>query len=206
MEIQLENVAKKFNKEWIFKGVTLRIPPKSSVAVTGPNGSGKSTLLQVISGNLLLTNGSIIYTVDGLGIEADQIYKYLSMVAPALSLPEDFTLQEFISFHFKFKKLKNGFDILELPSILKLEKATNKYIKNFSTGMKQRLKLGIAFYADTPLLLLDEPATNLDTNGIDWYLSEIEKIIKEKLIFVCSNRKDEYSFCNSHINILEYKN
>ena len=71
--------------------------------------------------------------------------------------------------------------------------------------MKQRLKLGVAFYADTPLLLLDEPATNLDTMGFDWYLSEIEKVLDDKMIFVCSNRKDEYSFCKKYIDILDYK-
>ena len=127
------------------------------------------------------------------------------MVAPALSLPEDFTLKEFVKFHFKFKRLKPGQDINELPDIFKLEKAKNKYIKNFSTGMKQRLKLGVALYADTPILLLDEPATNLDTMGFDWYLSEIEKVLDDKMIFVCSNRKDEYSFCKKYIDILDYK-
>ncbi len=206
MEIQLENVAKKFNKEWIFKHINLQFSQKDVVAITGPNGSGKSTLLQVISGSLLHTEGNIMYQHAGEDIAEDQIYKFLSLVAPALSLPEDFTLQEFIEFHFKFKKLKDGYQIDDLPTIFRLEKAKSKFIKNFSTGMKQRLKLGVAFYADTPLLLLDEPATNLDTHGFDWYLEEIQKVVKEKMIFVCSNRKDEYEFCDKFIHILDYKN
>jgi ABC-type multidrug transport system ATPase subunit len=89
---------------------------------------------------------------------------------------------------------------------MRLPEAAHKYIKNFSTGMKQRVKLGIAFYSDTPLLLLDEPATNLDSGGFEWYLEEIQKVVNEKLIIVCSNRKDEYSFCNNFIDILAYKN
>lgn len=206
MEIQLENVAKKFNREWIFKHINLQFSEKDVVAIIGPNGSGKSTLLQVISGSLLYTEGIIHYINDGKGIDSDQVYGLLSMVAPALSLPEDFTLQEFIEFHFKFKQLKNGYEVGDLPSIFRLEKARNKFIKNFSTGMKQRLKLGVAFYADTPLLLLDEPATNLDSSGFDWYLKEIEKVVNEKMIFVCSNRKDEYEFCDNFIHILDYKN
>lgn len=206
MEIQLENVAKKFNKEWVFKHVNLQFSEKDVVAITGPNGSGKSTLLQVISGSLLHTEGVIHYTHNGKNIDSDHVYEFLSMVAPALSLPEDFTLQEFIKFHFKFKQLKDGYEVSDLPSIFRLEKAKNKFIKNFSTGMKQRLKLGVAFYADTPVLLLDEPATNLDVSGFDWYLEEIEKVVKEKMIFVCSNRKDEYEFCDKFIHILDYKN
>ena len=206
MDIQLENVAKKFNKEWIFSKVNIKLSQTDTVAIIGPNGSGKSTLLQVISGGLLQTKGNIEYVHVGESIAPDNIYKYLSLVAPSLSLPEDFTLEEFIDFHFKFKKLKEGHDIKELPDIFKLGKATAKFIKNFSTGMKQRLKLGIAFYADTPLLLLDEPATNLDSSGFDWYIEEMEKVIHKKMIFVCSNRKDEYEFCKKYINILDYKN
>ncbi len=206
MEIQLKDVAKKFNKEWIFKHVNLKLNQADIIAITGPNGSGKSTLLQVIAGSLLQTAGTIHYTSGQNPIDPDSIYKYLSLVAPAMSLPEDFTLQEFLAFHFKFKQLKSDIELSELPGIFRLEKAKDKYIKNFSTGMKQRLKLGIAFYADTPLLLLDEPATNLDASGFSWYIEEIDKVLKEKLIFVCSNRKEEFEFCKKFIDILDYKN
>jgi ABC-type multidrug transport system ATPase subunit len=205
MEIQLKNVAKKFNREWIFKNVSLDISHADVTAITGPNGSGKSTLLQIISGSLLHTEGDLKYLHDGAEIKSDDIYKFLSLVAPAMSLPEDFTLKEFLSFHFKFKKLKSGYQLDELPEIFRLENAIDKYIKNFSTGMKQRVKLGVAFYADAPMLLLDEPATNLDKSGFDWYLEEIHKVMQEKMIFVCSNRQDEYSFCSNFIDILAYK-
>jgi ABC-type multidrug transport system ATPase subunit len=205
MDIHIENVAKKYNKEWIFRNVNIKISHQQSTAITGPNGSGKSTLLQIIAGSLLQTEGNIKYQHEGAEIKPEHIYKYLSLVAPAMALPEDFTLREFIDFHFKFKKLKNNISPVDLPAIFKLEKALNKYIKNFSTGMKQRVKLGVAFYTDTPMLLLDEPATNLDKAGIDWYMEEVEKVIEEKMIFVCSNRKDEYSFCSNFIDILAYK-
>ena len=205
MEIRLEHVAKKFNKEWIFSNINLNLSSGDTVAVIGPNGSGKSTLLQVIAGNLLLTKGETHYIHNGNLIESDQIYKYLSLVAPSMTLPEDFTLEEFLSFHFKFKKLKSGKLISDLPGIFRLEKSKSKYIKNFSTGMKQRLKLGVALYADSPLLLLDEPATNLDKSGFDWYLEEIEKVVHEKLIIICSNRTEEYSFCEKKVDILDYK-
>lgn len=206
MEIQLQQVAKKFNREWIFRNINLDFDDDEPIAIVGPNGSGKSTLLQLIAGSLLPTSGKIIYRHKSKNIEADHIYQYLSMSAPALSLPEDFTLSEFLVFHFKFKKLKDGYHLNELPAIFMLESAKDKYIKNFSTGMKQRVKLGIAFYADTPLLLLDEPASNLDAMGIDWYLTEIDKVLKYKKIFVCSNRRDEYPFCKTFIDILEFKN
>ncbi len=206
MEIQLENVAKRFNKEWIFKNLNLSISHTNAIGITGPNGSGKSTLLQIIAGNLLQSKGKITYKLQDDIIESEHIYKHLSFVAPAMSLPENFTLGEFISFHFKFKKLKEGYHNNDLPAIFNLNSAKDKFIKNFSTGMKQRLKLGIAFYADSSLLLLDEPSSNLDSKGFEWYLKEMDKVLEEKLIFVCSNRKEEYNFCNKFINILDYKN
>ncbi|NJN25542.1 MAG: ATP-binding cassette domain-containing protein [Cyclobacteriaceae bacterium] len=205
MEIQLEQVAKKFNKEWIFRNINFTLSESQPTAIIGPNGSGKSTLLQVIAGSMIPTSGRLHYRHANKQISADQIYQYISMAAPSMALPEDFTLGEFLAFHFKFKTLKSGYHLDDLPDIFRLEQARDKYIKNFSTGMKQRLKLGVAFYADTPLLLLDEPLSNLDHMGIAWYLEEIDKVLKEKMIFVCSNRMDEYPFCKTFIDILEFK-
>jgi len=205
MEIHIENVSKKYNKEWIFKNININIPHNQTTAITGPNGSGKSTLLQIIAGSILQTEGALKYQHNGNEIKPDDIYRYISLVAPAMSLPEDFTLKEFLAFHFKFKRLNAGISLDDLPFIMKLDNALNKYLKNFSTGMRQRVKLGAAFYTDTPLLLLDEPATNLDKAGMDWYQEEVEKVIQKKMIFVCSNRPDEYSFCSNFIDILAYK-
>ena len=98
MDIHLENVAKKFNKEWVFKNVNLNISQNQSTAITGPNGSGKSTLLQIIAGSLLQTEGKVIYRHQGDEIRPDSVYKYLSLVATAMALPGDFTLHEFLAF------------------------------------------------------------------------------------------------------------
>jgi len=205
MEISLNSVSRRFNKEWIFRNISQTFTGKSSVAIIGPNGSGKSTLLQLIAGSLLPTKGDVSYTIYQKSIAPDQIYRFISLVAPALGLPEDFTLLEFLHFHFQFKNLKAGYTIQELPALFQLENARDKYIKNYSTGMKQRVKLGVALYAETPLLLLDEPATNLDKKGFDWYVQEIDKVDGEKMVFVCSNRTEEYTFCNTVLNIMDYK-
>ncbi len=205
MEVSLNNVSRKFNKEWIFRNINQTFRLENCVAIVGPNGSGKTTLLQLIAGSLLPTRGELHYTIHQKPIASDQIYRHIALVAPALGLPEDFTLMEFLDFHFQFKKLKSGFMTNELPRLFQLESARDKYIKNFSTGMKQRLKLGVALYADVPLLLLDEPATNLDKKGFEWYVQEIDKVIGEKMVFVCSNRTEEYTFCNTILDIMDYK-
>lgn len=205
MTISLEKVGKRFNREWIFRKLDLNVTASAAVAITGPNGSGKSTLLQVIAGNLLASEGLVKYHNGLREVPPDQFYQYLSFAAPYLDIIEDFTLEEFLKFHFKFKKLRNGVECKELPEMLQLANAATKPIKNFSTGMRQRVKLGICFYSDCPILLLDEPATNLDKRGVDWYISEIEKIKDQRLIFVSSNVEAEYAFCREKINILDYK-
>ncbi len=205
MELHLNSVSRKFNKEWIFRDITRSFLQKDIVAITGPNGSGKTTLLQIIAGSLIPTSGQVIHRYHQKEITADLVYMHLSMVTPALELPEDFTLMEFLNFHFTLKGIKLGYAINDLPEVFQLGKARDKYIRNFSTGMKQRLKLGVALYSDTPLLLLDEPATNLDRSGFEWYLKEIDKVLHEKMIFVCSNRTDEYPFCTSFLDIMEFK-
>ncbi len=205
MTISLEDISKRFNREWIFRNINLTLQHNTSVAITGPNGSGKSTLLQIISGNLLPSKGKVIYTENGKVIDEDKMYQYLTYCAPYLDIIEEFTLEEFLAFHFKFKNINDNIEIKELPEKLQLQHAKSKKIKDYSTGMRQRVKLGICFYGDTPLILLDEPTTNLDHNGIDWYLKHIEMIKKERTIMVSSNSEVEFSFCQEKIEISDFK-
>jgi ABC-type multidrug transport system ATPase subunit len=201
MKIHAENLGKRFNKEWIFKNLSLDFQINNAYAITGPNGSGKSTLLQVLSGMMPLSEGTIRYSDQKKVISPDDIFKYLSIAAPYMELIEEFTLLEQVEFHSKFKKLKNEVSASELISIMHLESSKDKEIRFFSSGMKMRLKLGLAFHSDTPILLLDEPTSNLDTKGIEWYQKEIKKNLKDRLVIICSNQKAEYECCEKIIDL-----
>src|SRR5690606_14006845 len=98
-----------------------------------------------------------------------------------------------------------GWSIDRLIQLLDLEKSANKEIRYFSSGMKQRTKLVLACCADTPLLFLDEPTSNLDTQGIDWYHQLIDDFSKDRLLVICSNQLAEYSFCRNQLQISNYK-
>lgn len=204
MQIVLENLGRRFNKEWIFKGISHTFSQGQQYAILGPNGSGKSTLLSVLLGSLTPSEGKISY-INGKEILPENIFNYISLAAPYLDLIEEFTLQETIDFHFKFKNYQAGFDAAAVLDLLALSKAEDKPLKYFSSGMKQRTKLALAFCTDTPILVLDEPTSNLDTQGTDWYLSLIEKFAKERLVLVGSNQLYEYDFCEHRLNILDYK-
>ncbi|WP_317132160.1 ABC transporter ATP-binding protein [Sphingobacterium phlebotomi] len=176
-------------------------------AILGPNGSGKSTLLKVISGSLAPSEGEIVYeNISTQRILTEGVYQQLTVAAPYMELIEEFTLRELISFHFKFKSYLSGFDLGEVVRILHLEKALDKEIRFFSSGMKQRVKLTLACCSSSNMVLLDEPMSNLDTAGEDWYLSLIERTIgTDRILIIGSNQEKEYAFCDEQINITSYK-
>lgn len=207
MHIQLTNIGKRYNYEWIFKGIHTEFTPGNNCVLLGGNGSGKSTLLQVIAGNLIPSDGEIGYKHQNSIVSPDDIYKKLSIATPYLDLFEEFTLTESIEFHSKFKPFMDGLNTTGIIELMQLEKAKQKQLKYFSSGMKQRVRLALAILSDTPLLLLDEPTSNLDKNAIAWYQQLIQTYSKHRLIIVASNQLEyEYaSFCNSSLNVEEYK-
>lgn len=205
MKINLEHIGRRFNREWIFRDVNYVFESGSSYAILGANGAGKSTILQVISGSLSSSEGTISYSKDGVLLNPENAFEHLSMAAPYLELIEEFSLRELIDFHFRFKKYRSGLDRDLMIELMGLKHSEHKAIKNFSSGMKQRVKLGLAFCSDTEMVLLDEPASNLDQQGLEWYLSLVEKYTEDRILIICSNQLQEYSFCKNQLNVADYK-
>ena len=205
MKIDLVKVGKRFNHDWIFRNIDFQFIKGKKYAITGPNGSGKSTLLQIISGSLTHNEGSIKYTEKDKEIISEKIFKKVSFAAPYLELVEEMTLMEFFSFHHKMKGWISSVDSDKIISILGLEKSAHKQIRYYSSGMKQRAKLAQAIFSDVPVILLDEPLTNLDEEGISLYQDLIKNYCNDRLVIISSNDKKEYSFCDEVIDIREHK-
>jgi ABC-type multidrug transport system ATPase subunit len=205
MQISTQNLGKKFSNEWIFRNLNETFQSGESYTFVGSNGSGKSTLLQVLSGYMPHSEGVINYIINDKTIEIDNFYKHLIIAAPYLELIEDFTLTELLAFHIKFKPFKKNLTITEFIDFIELPKAKNKEIKFFSSGMKQRVKLGLAFQSDCEILMLDEPTSNLDAQATDWYLRNVQEYSKNRMLFICSNQASEYEFCRNILNIQNYK-
>jgi len=205
MYIQLEQIGKKYNREWIFRGLSYTFQAGKKYAITGPNGAGKSTLLQTIAGSTVLSEGSIKYSMAGQEILPENAFTSLSICAPYLTLIEEMTALEFLAFHESFKCFMPGITPDTALEIIGLMTAANKQIRYFSSGMKQRIKLAQAIFSDVPVLFLDEPCTNLDETGYALYQSLIQNYASHKLIIVSSNDKAEYHFCEEVIDIKNYK-
>jgi ABC-type multidrug transport system ATPase subunit len=203
INILLQQVGKRFNRDWIFRKLDYHFEAGKAYAITGPNGSGKSTLLQVIAGSTNASEGQVnLQTSDSL-ITTEAIYQHVSIAAPYLEVIEEMTAQEFLQFHAAFKNLTHS--INEILSIIGLDKAANKQIRYYSSGMKQRIKLAQAIFVNTPILLLDEPCTNLDKTGYDLYHQLIATYCSNKLIVVSSNDENEMDFCGERLSIMDYK-
>jgi ABC-type multidrug transport system ATPase subunit len=206
MEIQLQSLAKRFNKEWVFKEVSLTFNSGSRTGVIGSNGSGKSTLIKLISAAELPSKGEITYKVNNTIIEQEYIYKSITYAAPYIDLVEEFTGKELVQFPLNFKPFQENLTATQFLELIYLQDAGNKHIKNFSSGMKQRLKLGLAICSKSNLLLLDEPCSNLDARGIKLYHALLYQFKQNRTTIIGSNEQtDELHSTEKTIRISDYK-
>lgn len=206
MRISLARVAKQFAREKVFSGMDHVFAAGSRTAVLGPNGSGKSTLLQVVAGALVPTAGTVEHALGGKTLEQHRVYRKVSMAAPYLDLYEDLSLREALEAHARFKPFRPGIHAEDVARSAYLGPHLGKPVSNFSSGMKQRLKLALAILSDTPLLLLDEPATNLDAEAIAWFRELLLSNLEGRTLLVASNRQEEETFaCTERMEIGQWK-
>lgn len=205
MEITVQQLGKKFNREWVFRDLNQSFQAGQTYAITGPNGSGKSTLLQILWGQMPPTSGTLKYRSDGKEIPDEDIFRNISIATPYMDLIDEFTLLEQLHFHFKFKTRRSGMSDDEILEKMELAHARNKFISNFSSGMKQRLKLALAFFSQTDIIFLDEPGTNLDQPSFDWYLRQLNALPKNSLVFIASNQIAEYPTNAQKLDIMSFK-
>ncbi len=206
MKLSLSNIGKRYNYEWIFRNLNATFESGRSYAILGPNGSGKSTLLQIIAGSLTFTEGSVKYTHEGNLLSPENVFQYISLAAPYLELIEAFTLKELFQFHTRFKPFFKGYSFKDIAETVHLGTALHKQIRYYSSGMKQRAKLAQAFFSDVPVLLLDEPCTNLDEEGFAIYHHLLKsRHAEDRLVVISSNSPMEYEGCRDFIRITDFK-
>ena len=119
-----------------------------------------------------------------------------------MNLFDDFTLEENLAFHVRFKTMRMDATPLALAQRMGLAPHLQKQLRFFSSGMKQRLKLGTAILSNTPLLLLDEPCSHLDASAIAWYQELLREHAGDRIVVIASNRQEsETQLCNCQLLI-----
>lgn len=191
MEIIGKNIGKKYGRSWIFRNLDIEIRHASKVAITGKNGAGKSTLLQILSGYLTPTEGQVYPgSHERDSTERNQIY-----LGPYTEIIEEMTLLEFLGFHSNFKRAKVGAKEMATRASLPLD----RFISDFSTGMKQRVKLITAFYFASEIVFMDEPTSNLDQDGFDWWEEELKNL--NQTVIIATNDPREIKYCPQLIKL-----
>lgn len=185
MEVELHNIGKRYETNWIFRGLSASFRSGNVYGITGHNGSGKSTLLQIICGFVTPTEGSVSF--DNGAIEIEEVYKHCSIATPYLEVPHEFTVKETVVLQEKFKPYQAGMDSQQVIALCGLEQHENKTLQKLSSGMLQRLKLALAISADSHLLLLDEPCANLDSKWTTWFNTTLDQMRKDRIVVICSN-------------------
>lgn len=203
MTITAQGLSKRFGREWIFKSFDYQFE-EGSYAILGNNGSGKSTLLKTLAGIIQPTRGGVRYHIEGESISPEQYYSHSVYVAPYADLIEEFTLRELFAFYRKLKPINIGFE--EFLDRTGLGRASGKTVRDFSSGMKQKAKLGLALLSDAQVIFLDEPTSNLDKNNSDWFLELLAEKSHGKLILMASNIPKEYQSCRVKIDLSKEKN
>ena len=201
MDLSIQKLSKAFNQRNVFQELTFHIKSGSRQAITGANGSGKSTLLKILSGGLLPTSGQIHYSIDGLTIEEDAVYKHVHFVAPYNTVIEELNLPELFSLHHRLGLLKGFEDYSQWKAKLQYPFHPERQIKTFSSGMKQRVKLGLALLDDRSLILLDEPGSNLDVQGKKWFYDLMKELKSSQTLVIASNEPTEIDFCETSISV-----
>jgi heme exporter protein A len=200
VKLEVKNLKKDFDRKTILRDLNFSLANRDSLSITGKNGSGKSTLIKILSNIFMQTSGSVNITVDDTQIERPNYYRYIGLISPYLNLYDEFSGLENLRFTAKLR----GLDEDCITSTIKrvgLWERRNDLVKIYSSGMKQRLKLAFALMHDPEILLLDEPTSNLDAEGVQLVDKVAEEYKLSRILIIATNDEHERSLCKSELNL-----
>ncbi len=187
MEIEIEQLGKRYQHGWVFQNISHHFESGKVYGIAGRNGSGKSTFLKIISGLLSPSKGNVSYKSSGMSIKREEIYAHISIAAPYTDLIEEYNLKEMITFHSGMKPSDCFTSVQQWIEILDFPHSVVRPLYQFSSGMKQRVKLGLALYSNSDIIILDEPTSNLDEQAKEWFFDQLIKRKEERIILIASN-------------------
>ena len=203
MRILAEHLSKRYHKHWLFRELDLQFEKGDRKVLLGPNGSGKSTLLKILSGSVAPTEGNVRFINGEESIDIGHWHQHFTFCAPYTELIEEYSLAEHIEFHFKLKQKSSDEIFDRMLDQSGLASSMGKHVKNFSSGMKQRLKLLLSLCSVADIYFLDEPCTNLDEQGYGFYKALISEINQNAIVILASNDPREYDYCRDRLVISE---
>ncbi|MFN8281482.1 MAG: ABC transporter ATP-binding protein [Saprospiraceae bacterium] len=186
---------------WILRDLNLHLYAGKRYGIAGGNGSGKSTLISLMAGLSMPTKGEVSHCIAGTMIEPMLWHRHMSMAAPYADLFDYLNVLEILEYSAKFKPWVEGLSTGDVVRICKFEGRESLLTKQLSSGMKQRLRLGMAILTQSNLLLLDEPLTNLDQENQNWFEELIARHSQERCVVIASNDLEDFARADEMINL-----
>lgn len=192
-----------FQRRKIFSGISLSVSNSQSLGITGRNGSGKSTLLRILSNLLSPSRGTLQLSVDNTSVQRENYYRHIGFVSPYLALYEEFTAMEHARINAQLRAIPFDEQLtVETLALLRLDHRRHDDIKTYSSGMKQRMKYALALLHAPVILLLDEPMTNLDQEGI----ATVENIVtlhrkRGGGVVIATNDERDKALCDELLSV-----
>lgn len=199
--IEADRISKKYGYQRVVEDFSMQFYSDHIYGISGRNGSGKSTLIKMLSGFLSPSSGSITYTMDGVNIPRKSVYPYLSLSGPYTDVIQEYTPEEMVRFHQKFKPFKVQMDYKTIEDIMELKGHRMKPVQYFSSGMKQKINLTLNVLSDTPFLLLDEPTSYLDAQAKSWFKKLLTNHAPNRVVIIASNDSIDLDLCQTILQI-----
>lgn len=198
--LKLEKVTKKFGRLTAVDEVSLEVEPGQAVALWGANGAGKTTLMRCLLG-LLSCEGSLSIGGHDAQRQGKKARGLLGYVPQELSFHDDLSVAETLAL---YATLRGVSDPGQALARVGLDHCPERKVGQLSGGMKQRLALALALLGDPPLLLLDEPTSNLDLQGRQEFLHLLGELRSQgKTMLFTSHRLDEVLALADRVVVLE---
>jgi ABC-type multidrug transport system ATPase subunit len=198
MRVEAQNLTRSFGRQKVIDSLSFDIKSGERWSVTGSNGSGKSTLLKLVAGVLRPNSGTLNRQVNSQEVEGERLFQLVSFTGPYVEIIEDLTLLEHLDLHFRLREMIPGYSSEEILRASGLSTSGDKFISQFSSGMKQRFKLCLALFTKSEILLLDEPTSNLDATATQWFQDLLSGVLGKRTLIVGSNHQDSETFLCDH--------
>ena len=201
LSLRITQLTHEYDEREVFKCVDFAFDG-ACLAVTGPNGSGKSTLLRIIAGLLTPTCGTAEVLSDGSPITREILRNIVGLVAPDVRLYSELTTRENLDFLMKVRSSRaSGSHVSEILEFVELKERADDPVRELSTGLRQRANFAAALVHKPYLLLLDEPTSNLDDDGIAMVRSVIERQKQIGMVVLATNDPTEADIADARLQI-----
>ena len=207
IELAAEGIGQRFGRRILFRGLEFVARGGETLAITGSNGSGKSTLVRIVAGVMRPTKGSVRLTLESGQVPESERPFSTGLVAPYLNVYDGFSPRENLAFVARARRLSNARERIDavLDRVTLADRADD-LVGTFSSGMKQRMRFAAAMVADPPVMILDEPTSNLDEAGKATVTGIIESCVAEgRVVIVATNDPDEAAACDRTLRVTDFR-